>query len=87
MVVMSKADADARAFGNGAKVVLRRGSGQIEAQLKVSETLRPGVLLLEGKWWDGDDPTAASMNRLTPSVWSPAGQPAYNETYVTIQAR
>lgn len=47
--------------------------------------MRAGILSLEGKWWDGDDPAAAAMNRLTASAWSPAGQPAYNETYVTAE--
>jgi len=66
-------------------VVLRGGAARIEAVLKVSDGLRAGILSLEGKWWDRDDPSAAAMNRLTPSAWSPAGQPAYNETYVTVE--
>ncbi len=28
----------------------------------------------------------AAMNLLTPSRWSPAGQPAYNEVFVTVEA-
>jgi anaerobic selenocysteine-containing dehydrogenase len=84
-VVMNASDAAARALADGATVVLRGGSARIEAILKVSDALRAGILSLEGKWWDWDDPSAAAMNRLTPSVWSPAGQPAYNETYVTVE--
>jgi len=48
--------------------------------------VRPGVATLEGKWWDGDDAAAAPMNRLSTSRWSPAGQPAYNEVFVTVTA-
>jgi anaerobic selenocysteine-containing dehydrogenase len=84
-VVMSAADAAARSLADGATVVLRGGAARIEAVLKVSDGLRAGILSLEGKWWDRDDPSAAAMNRLTPSAWSPAGQPAYNETYVTVE--
>src|SRR5262249_26379217 len=85
-VTMNAAEAAVRALVDGARVVVRRGSARIEADLKVSDTVRAGVLSLEGKWWDGDDPSAAPMNRLTRSRWSPAGQPAYNETYVTVEA-
>ena len=84
-VVMSAADAAARALADGATVVLHGEAARMQAVLKVSDGLRAGVLSLEGKWWDGDDPSAAAMNRLTPSAWSPAGQPAYNETYVTVE--
>jgi anaerobic selenocysteine-containing dehydrogenase len=86
-VMISVADAEARALVDGAEVILRRESASIKAVLKVSDTLRSGIASLEGKWWDGDDPSAAPMNRLTLSRWSPAGQPAYNETYVTVEAR
>jgi anaerobic selenocysteine-containing dehydrogenase len=86
-VMMSVADADARILADGAEVVLRCKSASIKAVLKVSDTLRSGIVSLEGKWWDGDDPSAAPMNRLTLSRWSPAGQPAYNETYVVVEAQ
>jgi anaerobic selenocysteine-containing dehydrogenase len=84
-VMMNASDAAARALADGATVVLHGAAARIEAVLKVSDALRAGVLSLEGKWWDGDEPSAAAMNRLTPSAWSPAGQPAYNETYVTVE--
>jgi anaerobic selenocysteine-containing dehydrogenase len=84
-VMMNASDAAARALTDGATVVLQGEAARVEAVLKVSDTLCAGVLALEGKWWDGDEPSAAAMNRLTPSVWSPAGQPAYNETYVTVE--
>jgi anaerobic selenocysteine-containing dehydrogenase len=85
-VTMSVEDAEARTLAEGSIVVVRRGPAQINAILKVSDAVRPGILALEGKWWDGDDPAAVPMNRLTASAWSPAGQPTYNETYVTVEA-
>jgi anaerobic selenocysteine-containing dehydrogenase len=84
---MNSADAAACAFASGAKVVIRGAAGHVVAHLKVSDTVRSGIILLEGKWWDGGNPGAPSMNRLTPSAWSPAGQPAYNEGFVTIEPR
>jgi anaerobic selenocysteine-containing dehydrogenase len=84
-VMMNASDARARALADGAAVVLHGAAGRVEAVLKVSDALRAGVLALEGKWWDGDEPSAGAMNRLTQSAWSPAGQPAYNETYVTVE--
>lgn len=84
-VVMNATDAAARSLADGATVTLHAAAGRVEAVLKVSDALRAGVLALEGKWWDGDEPSAGAMNRLTQSAWSPAGQPAYNETYVTVE--
>ena len=68
------------------RVAVRNGTSELRLTLAVSDAVRPGVATLEGKWWDADDPEAAAMNRLTASRWSPAGQPAYNEVYVTIAA-
>lgn len=84
-LMMHGSDAEARLLTAGSMVLVRRGEVSIEAVLKLSDTLRPGIVSLEGKFWDGDDPSAAPMNRLTASNWSPAGQPAYNETYVTVE--
>ena len=47
---------------------------------------RPGVASFEGKWWENGEEDAPAMNRLTASLWSPAGQPAYNEVFVTVEA-
>jgi anaerobic selenocysteine-containing dehydrogenase len=85
--IMNAADAEACAFTSGARVVIKGAAGKVEAHLKVSDTVRAGIILLEGKWWDGGIREAPSMNRLTPSLWSPGGQPAYNEALVTIEPR
>ena len=50
--------------------------------LAVDEQVRPGVVALDGKWWNDE----AGANSLSPSRWSPAGQPAYNEVFVTVEA-
>ena len=68
------------------QVVVRCGEARFEAKLALSDAVRAGVVTLEGKWWDMGDAAATPMNRLTQLRWSPAGQPAYNETYVTVEA-
>ena len=85
VVTLHSQDAHVRGLTNGLPVTLRSGSAEIRVILAVSDAVRPGVATLEGKWWDGDE-TSAPMNRLSASRWSPAGQPAYNEVFVTVTA-
>ncbi len=83
-ITMHSADAQSRSLAHGARVMVRRGEVSAAVALHVSDAVRPGVVTLEGKWWEGEG--SAPMNRFTSSRWSPAGQPAYNETYVTVEA-
>ena len=84
-ITMNRHDADRRSLADGGRVIVRCGETRIEAALALSEGIRSGVVAMEGKWWDMGGADAAPMNRLTTSNWSPAGQPAYNETYVTVE--
>jgi anaerobic selenocysteine-containing dehydrogenase len=84
-IEVSDADARRLGLGDGAAVIVASGLARVHARLRVSEGLQEGVASLEGKWWSAPAETAAEMNLLTPSRWSPAGQPAYNETTVTIE--
>jgi hypothetical protein len=47
--------------------------------VRVTDDIHAGVVALPGKWW-GD----AAANLLTPSSWTPGGQPAYNDTFVEV---
>jgi anaerobic selenocysteine-containing dehydrogenase len=85
-IEVSASDAEAMGLADGASVIVASGLGRVHARLRVTAGLRPGVASLEGKWWSAPADTAAELNMLTPSRWSPAGQPAYNETYVRIEA-
>jgi anaerobic selenocysteine-containing dehydrogenase len=78
-------DAEARSLSGGERVSVRRDGVKVDVMLAVSDAVREGVAALEGKWWDEDRPDAAPLNRLTPSRWSPKGQPAYNDTWVTVE--
>lgn len=77
-------EAKARGISAGDRIRLSRGDASVIVSLAVTSDVREGVVTLEGKWWDEDD-DAAPLNRLTPSKWSPAGQPAYNETWVVVE--
>ena len=78
--------ADAARFGlaDGDEVFAHNGVERMRLVLRITSTILPGLAALEGKWWGDDSEDSAAMNRLTPPGWSPAGQPAYNETFVTL---
>jgi anaerobic selenocysteine-containing dehydrogenase len=79
-------DAAERGLGDGDRVAVRRNGAAIHAWLRVTADVRPGVVALPGKWWGQPEETGAVANLLTPSLWSPGGQPAYNDTFVQVTA-
>ena len=79
-------DAEARGLGDGDRVALRNERGELHAWLRVTTDVRPGVVALPGKWWRHPADTGAVANLLTRSAWSPGGQPAYNDTFVSVTA-
>ena len=81
---ISPADARERALSDGQEVIARNERGAIRAWLNVTDSIRPGAVSLTGKWWSFPDETSAVANFLTPSSWSPGGQPAYNDTFVEV---
>jgi anaerobic selenocysteine-containing dehydrogenase len=83
---MNAADADARGLRDGERVAIRNAQGELTAWLRVGTSVRPGVVSLAGKWWSHPPETSAVANILTPSAWTPGGQPAYNDTFVDVVA-
>jgi anaerobic selenocysteine-containing dehydrogenase len=81
---MNPTDAATRNLTDGQQVAISNEQGAIVSALEVSDTVSPGVIALAGKWWTSPPETAAVANVLTPAVWSPGGQPAYNEIYVHV---
>ena len=81
---MNPADAVLRGLADGEQVVLGNERGEIHAALKVTDTISSGVVALPGKWWSQPIQTGAISNLLTPSSWTDAGQPAYNNTFVKV---
>ena len=78
-------DARRQGLNEGDWVIVKSPAASLRITLKVSEDAMPGIAVMQGKWWGGEEETSGQMNRLSPSSWSPGGQPAYNETYVTVE--
>lgn len=81
---MAPEDAAARGLGDGEAVLLRNAQGAIPATLRVSDAVPAGVVALPGKWWSLPEKEGAVANLLSPSAWSPGGQPAYNDVFVEV---
>ena len=83
---MNPGDAATRGLSDGEQIVLKNELGELRAALKVTDTIRRGVVSLPGKWWSRPTQTGAIGNLLTPSSWSAGGQPAYNDTLVEVES-
>jgi anaerobic selenocysteine-containing dehydrogenase len=81
---MNPADAASRGLSDGDRVSIRNAQGEIHAWIRVTDRIRPDVVALPGKWWGRPAENGAVANVLSPSAWSPGGQPAYNETFVEV---
>jgi anaerobic selenocysteine-containing dehydrogenase len=79
-------DAGCLGLENGQLVAISNQRGEVRANLQVSDTIVAGAVTLVGKWWSEPAETAALANMLTPSLWSAGGQPAYNDTFVSVEA-
>ncbi len=83
---MDPSDAAERGLVDGQPVVLRNGRGEVRVALALTDVIRAGAVALAGKWWSEPAETGAMANLLSPSSWSPAGQPAYNDTFIEVEA-
>lgn len=83
---MHSADAASRGLLDGMRVAVGNGLADVPVWLRITDAVRPGVVALQGKWWSEPAETGAVANLLTPSLWSPGGQPAYNDCFVTVTA-
>lgn len=81
---MHPLDAEARGVVDGARVNVRNAQGHLHAWVRVTADVHRGVVVLPGKWWGFPEETSALANLLTPSAWTPGGQPAYNDTFVEV---
>jgi len=81
---MNPADAKRRGLEHGQEVLVRNERGAVRAWLQFMDDIHPGIVALPGKWWSLPETTGAVANELTPSAWSPGGQPAYNDTFVEV---
>lgn len=81
---MNAGDAQARGLMDGQAVTVRNAGGAVRAKLVVTAGLHRGVVALPGKWWNAGDGQMGGVNDLVAAAWSPAGQPAYNDTFVEV---
>jgi anaerobic selenocysteine-containing dehydrogenase len=81
---MAPTDATNRGLSDGQRVQLRNAQGTIHAMLHVTDAIVPGAIALTGKWWALPEEDGAVANLLSPSAWSPGGQPAYNDIFVDV---
>ena len=86
LLEMNPSDAAERGLIDGQSVVLSNERGEIRTALSVTDVIGAGAVALAGKWWSEPAETSAMANLLSPSSWSPGGQPAYNDTFVEVDA-
>ncbi len=84
---MNPDDATSRELSDGQQVVIKNDLGQIHTSLRVTDSINPGVVALAGKWWSIPAQTGAVANLLVDSSLSPGGQPAYNDTFVSVAGK
>lgn len=76
-------DAEERGLRDGGRATVRNTLGVVEAAVRVTDDVPRGVVVLPGKWWSAD---SAVTNVLAGPLWSPSGQPAYNDLFVQVVA-
>jgi len=85
---MTTADAQRLGLSDGERVLAQNEKGTISAELSLTDGIVEGTIVLEGKWWwapPGD--TGSVANRISRGRWTDAGQPTYNDIFVTVRAQ
>jgi hypothetical protein len=67
-------------------VLAQNEKGTISAELSLTDGIVEGTVVLEGKWWWAGERTSVA-NRISHGRWTDAGQPAYNDIFVTVRAQ
>jgi len=81
---MNSSDAEKRGLSDGQQLIVKNDQESLKVWLNITDTIHSGVVSLPGKWWSLPSETGAVGNMLTPSLWAPDGQPAFNETFVEV---
>ncbi len=82
---MHPVDAAERGLVDEQRVEIRNQRASVWATLRVTDDLHPGVVAMPGKWWGLPAATDAVANLLSPSLFAPHGQPAFNDTFVEVR--
>ncbi len=86
VVQMNSRDAAESGLSDGQVVRVHNERGEFVSTLSVTDDIVAGAISVGGKWWSVPVETNVVANMLSPSLWSPGGQPAYNDTFVTVEA-
>ena len=85
---MNTADAERLGLSDREGVLAQNEKGTISAELSLTDGIVEGTVVLEGKWWWAPPGETESVaNRLSRGRWTDAGQPAYNDIFVTVRAQ
>jgi anaerobic selenocysteine-containing dehydrogenase len=85
---MNTADAERLGLPDGEPVLAQNEKGTISAELSLTDGIVEGTVVLEGKWWWAPPAETTSVaNRISHGRWTDAGQPAYNDIFVTVRAQ
>lgn len=83
---MHPTDAAERGLADQQDVVVANDRAEIAVVVRLSDAVREGIVVLEGKWWDRPAETAAVANLLGGSRPTETGQPTYNDIFVRVMA-
>jgi anaerobic selenocysteine-containing dehydrogenase len=83
-LMINPLDAEARDLADSQEVHIGNERATLRAWLEVTDAVCAGVVALPGKWWGRAEELGAVANLLTAPAWSPGGQPAYNDTFVSV---
>jgi anaerobic selenocysteine-containing dehydrogenase len=86
-VEMSREDARSRAIIDGQQVQVRNGRGSFTAKAKVGETVRPGVVVSYGIWWNKYTPDGVNVNTITSTnLTDQGGGATFFDNLVEVEA-
>ncbi len=80
---MNLDDAEIRGLKDEDRVVIFNAHGEVRAKLKISEKVRPGVVIMEEGWWEneGGSPDLLIKDRLTDLGYGTA----FNDCFVEVK--
>jgi len=86
-LAMHPDDATPRGLTDGAEVQIRNDRGRFQAKLRVTQDVRPGVVVAPSIWWNGKTKTARNANAVTSQRLTDIGRGAtFYDCAVQVEA-
>jgi anaerobic selenocysteine-containing dehydrogenase len=87
VVEMNPADAHRRSIVDGTRVRVRNGRGSFRAKAVVGDTVRPGVVVSYGIWWNKHTEEGVNVNTITSTALTDQGGGAtFYDNLVEVEA-